>query len=252
MIFAVVLVATAAFCLLFKNAIRKAPVFLYLIAGVLSLLFALTGTLSYPFWLQSLLFVLMQKGTLACALFVVVMYMGPFKDVGFVKHRLMPIRATLSIVACLLILGHVAKYLIGYLGRLGSVGSIVLAGLIVGIVCLIIMLPLGITSFNTVKRAMTPAHWIALQKAAYVFYGLVYVHLALLLLPSSMQAAGTGAGEAASASLAVYTVAFGLYAVLRIGKAVRDRQEVRRGTLGSKATAEDADAGDVEADAALC
>lgn len=237
MSFVIVLAATAAFCLLFKGAIRKVPAFLYAVALLLSALYALTSYMVLPFWLQQLLFLLMQKGTLATALFVVVMYMGVFKDNDMVKHRLLPIRATLSIVASMLILGHVAKYLIAYGPRFLALDALVQCGLVLGIACLALMIPLAVTSFNTVKRRMAPARWVSLQKAAYVFYGLVYVHLAALLVPSSMGAAAAAAGDTAGVSLAAYTIVFGLYAVLRVSRAARSRQAAREPAHDSAAGA---------------
>ncbi len=218
--FILVLLGTFVFCFIFKDAIRKVPWVFYLLALALSFMFAITSYVSYPFWLQRLLFLLMQKGTLATALFLIVMYMGVFKDVGFVKHRFMPTRAALSITACILILGHVAKYLLAYAPRLGTTNGLALGGLAVGIACFALMLVLGVTSFQVVKRHIATPQWIKLQKWAYLFYALVYVHLIFLLLPSAM-----GSNSSTSTvNIVVYTVLFGAYAVLRVGKAVRDKQ----------------------------
>lgn len=45
-----------------------------------------------------------------------------------------------------------------------------------------IMLPLFITSFKRVRRRMKPGNWKRLQRLAYVFYGLMYIHVLLLNL----------------------------------------------------------------------
>ena len=225
MTFLAVLAGTTAFCLVCKDLIRAYPAAFYVVALSLSLMYAVTSHVSFPFWLQQMLFLLMQKGTLATALFVVVMYMGVFKGHDLVKHRLMPTRATLSIMACILVLGHVAKYLGAYLARFGALSGVIRSGLVVAIACFALMLVLGATSFQAVRRRMSGEGWARLQKSAYVFYALVYAHLVLLLLPSAMS--GAGGGNAAQ-SIAVYTVVFGVYAVLRAGKAVRD-QSARSG-----------------------
>lgn len=218
--FLLVLLGTTAFCFIFKDLIRKAPIAFYAIGVALSVMYAVIGYVTYPFWLQQLLFLLMQKGTLATALFVVVMYMGVFKGVDVVKHRLMPTRATLSIVACLLVLGHVVKYVTAFLPRFGVLQGTVQVGLVVAIACFAIMIPLGVTSFKVVRKRMPATAWVALQKWAYVFYALVYVHIVALLLPSALRASG---GGAAQTSIAIYSVVFGVYAVLRVAKALRDR-----------------------------
>ena len=84
-----------------------------------------------------------------------------------------------------------------------------------------LLLVLGVTSFNAVKRRMRADTWKRVQLLAYPFFGLVYVHLLLMLLPSALQG-----GAAAQASVAAYTAVFGTYAVLRVTRALLDRRMV--------------------------
>ena len=58
-----------------------------------------------------------------------------------------------------------------------------------------------------------------MQKGAYVFYGLIYIHVLAMLLPSAMNG-----GSAAVQSIAVYTAVFVVYAVARVTRAVMDRK----------------------------
>ena len=83
---------------------------------------------------------------------------------------------------------------------------------------LVLLLVLGVTSFQGVKRRMSADRWKAVQKWAYPFFGLVYVHLSLMLAPSAL-----GGGASAQESLAVYTAVFGVYAVARIYRALAER-----------------------------
>ena len=80
------------------------------------------------------------------------------------------------------------------------------------------MAVLWVTSAKRVKHAMTAVNWKRVQRLAYPFYLLTYVHLALLLMPSA--AAGN---SVAVLSIAVYSAVVGAYAVLRAAKALRDR-----------------------------
>ena len=217
--FALVLLGTAVFCFACKDAIRKAPWAFYVLALVLSGMYAVTGYVDYPYWLQRSLFILMQKGTLATAFFVVVMYIGVFDGIEFVKQRLKPTRAALSIMGCILILGHVVKYLLAFLPRMGELGGALAASIWVAIGLFVLMLVLGVTSFQAVKRAMSASSWIKLQKWAYLFYGALYVHIVLALLPAASRGSA-----AAVESVVVYSVVFVLYAVLRVGKAIRERK----------------------------
>ena len=95
----------------------------------------------------------------------------------------------------------------------------VLAALMLALVLFALLLVLGVTSFNAVKRRMRADTWKRVQLLAYPFFGLVYVHLLLMLLPSALQG-----GAAAQASVAAYTAVFGTYAVLRVTRALLDRR----------------------------
>ena len=159
---------------------------------------------------------------LSLALFVVVMYIGVFAKGSKVHQWLKPVRSELSIIACILACGHMAVYLGSYAPRLGgTLGVNVVSALVVALALLVLLLVLGVTSFAFVKRRMRTDSWKRLQRWAYVFFGLVYVHLMLMLAPAASQG-----GEAAVASVVVYTVIFGAYAALRVRRALVDRRAV--------------------------
>lgn len=141
-----------------------------------------------------------------------------------------PVRAELSLAACLLAVGHMAAYLGAYASMLvsGSAKGNVVMAFVVAMALLVLLLILGVTSINRVKRAMLSERWAALQRWAYVFFGLVYVHLALMLAPAAFRG-----GQSAQESLAVYTAVFGVYAVARLARAYVDRCEVSEGLLES-------------------
>ena len=221
MSFVAVMLCALAFTLAFKDLIRKAPVLFYGAALALSALYAISGVVSYPVDFKLLLFFLTQKGTLATALFIVVMYIGVFRDVDFVRHRLLPVRAQLSIVASILILGHVVKYAFSFATSMGMLSPVLQIGLGAGVVAFWLMVPLAITSVQAIKKAMSAGVWVVLQKWAYLFYGLVYAHLALLLAPSAL----SGVDGTSAEGFVVYTVLFGGYAALRVAKAVLDRRK---------------------------
>ena len=86
-------------------------------------------------------------------------------------------------------------------------------------VLLALLAVLGVTSFNLVKKRMRTETWKKVQKGAYVFYGLIYIHVLAMLLPSAMNG-----GSAAVQSIAVYTAVFVVYAVARVTRAVMDKK----------------------------
>ena len=81
------------------------------------------------------------------------------------------------------------------------------------------MAVLWATSAQRVKHTMKAASWKRVQRLAYPFYVLTYVHLALLLMPSA--AAGNGV---AVLSIAVYSIVMGAYVILRLRKAAADHR----------------------------
>ena len=87
------------------------------------------------------------------------------------------------------------------------------------IVLFVLLLVLGVTSFNMVKKRMKTESWKRLQRLSYVFFALVYAHLLLMLLPSALHGAA-----APQANVAVYSVVFVGYFVLRLVRFALDRR----------------------------
>lgn len=222
MTFLMVLVATIVAVLALRQPLHKWPVAFYALAVAADVAYiaGIEGLL--PRAVTSPLTLLMGKCMLSLALFVVVMYIGVFAKGSRVHQWLKPVRAELSILACILACGHMAVYLASYAPRLGgAMGANVLSALVVALALLVLLLVLGVTSFGFVKKHMRTESWKRLQRWAYVFFGLVYVHLMLMLAPAASQG-----GEAAVASVVMYTVIFGAYAVLRVRRAFVDRRAV--------------------------
>lgn len=161
---------------------------------------------------------LMQRCALAFLLFSVVMFVGVLDEKSRLRTHLMPIRRQLSILACIFAVGHIVFYGSSYLMRLsGAFNANLVFSLGLAAVITVLMAVLGITSFQVVKHGMTAAAWKRIQKLAYPFYLLIYVHLLLLLAPSA--AAGN---SVAVLSVVVYSVVTGAYVVLRLRKALAD------------------------------
>lgn len=222
MTFAIVLGCTVVACLLLRNPIRRYPVVFYGLAIAVCVLFFMSEFLSMPrsAWLVFLM--LIQKCMLPLALFVVVMYIGAFPPHSKFNQWLKPIRAELSIIACILALGHMVVYLGSYLPRImagGPFSANVMGSFVLALILFVLLLILGVTSFHSVKERMHADTWKKIQKSAYVFFFLVYGHVLLMLLPSALNG-----GVASVISVGVYSVVFGTYAILRGIRAVNDKQ----------------------------
>ena len=203
------------------SAIKKhAPVF-YVGAALLALTtIAVTWSgadASFPVWMSNYVWPLLSHGAFASALFIIVMYMGALPNGTKAIKRLMPIRAELSIMASLLVLGHNIAYGRTYFVRLftdtSKMNTTQMLAAICSLIMIAIMLPLMITSFKAVRKKMKPKSWKKLQRSAYVFYGLIYVHTMLLYVP--MVQAGR---SVYIVNVIVYSLIFISYAGMRIRK----------------------------------
>ena len=203
------------------SAIKKhAPVF-YGGAALLALTtIAVTWSgadASFPGWMSNYVWPLLSHGAFASALFIIVMYMGALPNGTKAIKRLMPIRAELSIMASLLVLGHNIAYGRTYFVRLftdtSKMSTAQMLAAICSLIMIAIMLPLMITSFKAVRKKMKPKSWKKLQRSAYVFYGLIYVHTMLLYVP--MVQAGR---SVYIVNVIVYSLIFISYAGMRIRK----------------------------------
>lgn len=225
-----VLIGAAAFAFACKRPIKACPMAFYALAVALDVLFVVGSYTKLPPLLYDALFVLLHKCTLATALFAVVMYIGVFARDSRVASYLRPIRAELSIMAWLLSLGHMAIYLSSYAATLSSglPQTNVAVALVVVLALFALLIVLGVTSFNFVKKRMKKDAWKRVQLLAYPFWGLVYVHLLLMLLPSALRG-----GAPAQVSVAVYSAVFLGYAVLRIRRALVDKRRVPTDTTAT-------------------
>ena len=222
-----------------RNPLKKAPVLIYVLAAAVAAS-GMVLTLAPPAdpLLRAYAYAV-QKGQLAFGMFAVVMYIGVLPQASKAYGWLAPVRGKLSIVAWILIIGHVAQYAVSFLPRLfapGGVQGVMLAALVAALALTLLLIALGITSVSVVRQAMKPAVWKRVQRLAYAFFALAYVHLALMLAPSAV-----AGGATAQVGLAVYTAVVAAYAVLRVA---RWRSDARVGKPGKNAQDSQEDASD--------
>lgn len=204
-----------------RNFIKNHSNLCYVIATLMSLiLIIVTYTNSMPNvpnWINNYVLAILTKGSFSTAIFVVVMYTGALKNGSKLIKILMPIRAELSIIASILTLGHNIIYGKTYFLKLftnpQSIKGNMLAAAIVSIILILIMVPLMITSFPNIRKKMKAKKWKQLQRLAYIFYGLIYVHLMLIMIPI----AKSGVNEYRF-NVILYSLIFLIYGVMRIRK----------------------------------
>ena len=150
---------------------------------------------SAPEWFTQYIVNLFKRGALSTAMFVVVMYTGALDARRPAVQKLMSVRGSLSIMACLLTLGHNIiygrKHFVNLFTAPGEMKPQTIAAAILSLVMIALMLPLLATSFRCVRSRMKAADWKRLQRLAYVFFGLTYVHIMVLFVPSSRRSGWT-------------------------------------------------------------
>lgn len=214
----VMLAAAIAFVAVFRKPLQKHPGIFYAIAVALDLLLVVGSSLGLPVMLWRVVLQFHSRCLFAFALFAVVMFIGVLRNGSALKVALLPIRAELSIFAAILAAGHILNFAVQYVLRLlGGADAAILFAIVVAAMITVLLVPLTITSFKAVKRRMSAVSWKRLQRFAYLFWGLVFVHVLLILGPSAASGAAT-----AIESIVVYAALFAAYAILRIYRAIAD------------------------------
>lgn len=220
MILIISLVLAALFLWGCAKPLKRHPVPFYIAAVVIALavLVCTVKGVSFPGWFQSWVWPLFSRSAFATALFAVVMWTGALPNGSRAIKFLMPVRGELSILACILTLGHNASYGRTYFRLLftqpGRLPANQLAAAVCSLVMILIMLPLFITSFPAVRKKMNARNWKRLQCLAYGFYALLYVHVMLLSVPYALD------GRSGYVlNVLVYSAVFLGYAACRVMKA---------------------------------
>lgn len=219
MLFIVALIIAIIFVAVFKDLLKKYPNIFYITAAVISIAaFICSSYVVKTGWIKDYVVGIFAKGSLGTAFFVLVMYAGAMKNTWKATKTLMKIRGELSIMGCVLVLCHNFTYGRTYFRRLftspASLTAVQMAAAIISIVLITIMLVLTITSFPQIRKKMNAVRWKKLQRSAYIFYGLIYVHILLINVPYARR----GMTEYAI-NVAVYSLVFVNYVMMRIHKA---------------------------------
>lgn len=222
MLFLIAIIIAGLFVWFGSSLLKNHPIPCYIAGAVLTAVAIAVGQAhisGMPPVLSTCLNVF-NKGALACALWCAVAWIGALPVGSTPIKRLMPIRGELSIFAALITLSHAVTYGITYVGRLikfseagrtPSVGFLLTC--IVSLLLMLIMIPLTIMSFKTIRKKIKPKTWKMLQRAAYAFYALIYVHIMVIYIPRAQK--GT---SGAMLSILLYSAVFIAYAVFRLRK----------------------------------
>ena len=219
MLLVISLIIVSLFIYFLKDSLKKHAKIYYIGAAVISIAVFLLGFLPMPLFVNNNILGIFAKGSLGTAMFVAVMYAGALSKGNKLIGPLMKIRGELSITAAILVLCHNFTYGMTYFKMLfikpEALSATQLTAAIISIILITIMLVLTVTSFPAVRKKMQAKKWKQLQRTAYVFYGLMYVHIMLINIPYARLGLGTYI-----ANVIIYSIVFLGYAAMRIAKAV--------------------------------
>lgn len=233
MLLVISLIIVSLFIYFLKDSLKKHAGIYYIGAAVISIAVFLIGFLPIPLFVKNNILGIFAKGSLGTAMFVAVMYAGALPKGSKLIAPLMKIRGELSITAAILVLCHNFTYGMTYFKMLfikpAALSATQLTAAIISLVLIIIMLVLTVTSFQAVRKKMKAKKWKQLQRTAYVFYGLMYVHIMLINIPYARLGLGTYI-----ANVVIYSIVFLGYAAMRIAKAVSVKAARAGKTYGKK------------------
>lgn len=233
MLLIISLIIVSLFIYFLKDSLKKHAGIYYIGAAVISIAVFLLGFLPMPLFVKNNILGIFAKGSLGTAMFVAVMYAGALPKGSKLIAPLMKIRGELSITAAILVLCHNFTYGITYFKMLfikpAALSATQLTAAIISIILITIMLVLTVTSFQAVRKKMKAKKWKQLQHTAYVFYGLMYVHIMLINIPYARLGIGTYI-----ANVVIYSIVFLGYAAMRIAKAVSVKAARAGKTYGKK------------------
>ena len=225
MIVILTLLCSLAFFHFFGKAVKKKPAVLYgicILLSLVSIFYPREGGLPFlDFFFKKI----MQRGILAGSLFIWVMIAPVLPKRFSGRKTIYLLRGEMAISASLITLAHNLAFGGKYFGAVffgqGHISLMELHAAIVSCLMILLLIPLTITSFQTVRRKMQGKSWKKLQNWSYLFYLLLYLHIFFIYQGALIR----GKGEYFF-TLMLYSFLFGFYGFLRI-RQYRMQKETR-------------------------
>jgi|LGVE01.1.fsa_nt_gb DMSO/TMAO reductase YedYZ heme-binding membrane subunit len=153
---------------------------------------------------------IINKGFLPLAFFTLIMFIGVLPKRNKYTKKLWQTRAELSIIGSIFLLSHVVLFF-PFIYKLDPFkNGFTIALYLLGITAFLIIIPLFITSFKSIRKKMKAKSWKNLQRLAYVVYFLTFAHLTIVAIFRNKSYAW------------VYVATFAVYSVLRILKYLKN------------------------------
>lgn len=217
MLLIIALVIASLFVYFLKDKLKQYPNIFYIGAAVVTIVIFSLRTVAMPQFVRQNIVGIFAKGTIGTAFFIIVMITGALPRGSKLIGPLMRIRGELSIMAAILVLSHNLTYGMTYFKMLFSAPAALPAvqrcAAVLSLILIVLMIGLTVISFPAVRKKMNPKKWKQIQRSAYVFYGLLYVHIMLINIPYARMGLHMYA-----VNVLVYSIVFAGYAAMRIRK----------------------------------
>lgn len=200
----------------FQNSIKKKKNYHYIFASIVSLISIILNLFNMENIFISNILKFINGGYIALALFSIVMFTGALNKNSKIKKSLISIRTQLSIIASLYLLPHIFTL---YDYCLNDLLNFNVSGIVTFIIFLLFIV-LFITSLKLFKVKLKRGRWKAVQRLAYPFFFLTYLHLVSV---RANYIALNGIKELPE--LIIYSIIFFTYFFLRIRKTIKEENK---------------------------
>lgn len=199
MISLVFLILFTVIALYFGNFIRKNSIKFYIAATIISIVAFLLN--DKPFMKP------IAQGFLGLSLFYLVMVTGALPKKSKLQIKLYGLRREYSIIGFIFSIPHALKYILQVFEGTRTMPWF-------GLVAFAIMIPLFITSFQSVRKRMSLKTWKLIQSPAYIIYILLFIHLIK--------------NYTLKINLILYIVMFSFYFISKIIYEIKNFKEIKR------------------------
>ena len=177
------LITVLVFFYLLEKPIKKHATLFYIATIIISVLSVLAPKKGLPFVIDYLVKNILARGTLAGALFILVM-VASVCPAAKLRGLLLRTRGEMAIIAALLTLIHNISYgknyFVALFTKISDLDAPRIFAAVLSLVMIVLLIPLTVTSFMFIRKKMNPKKWKSLQRLSYLFYGLLFIHISMI------------------------------------------------------------------------
>ena len=215
------LITVLVFFYLLEKPIKKHATLFYIATIIISVLSVLAPKKGLPFVIDYLVKNILARGTLAGALFILVM-VASVCPAAKLRGLLLRTRGEMAIIAALLTLIHNISYgkhyFVALFTRISDLDAPRIFAAVLSLVMIVLLIPLTVTSFMVIRKKMNPKKWKSLQRLSYIFYGLLFIHISMIFSISIAKG-----HRSTLFDLSVYAIIYIAYLICRAKKYEKQR-----------------------------